>query len=142
VEAVDRDGVDLVKSKKIANIFPSTSADSVPHRQVERWGQYWNIDEINVEKDNIKMRCYRELVQSARQLGRPLTMRRTAYRLLTSHLGLALTFWSQNLWNAKGIRASIAQAEAGERPMHSEKGKAAMAPQHTAYPAASNEAGS
>lgn len=142
VEAVDCDGVDLVKSRKIASIFPSTSADSVPHRQVERWGQYWNIDEINAEKDNIKIRCYREWVQSARQLGRPLTMRRTVYRLLTSHFGLALTFWSRNLWNARGIRASITQAEADDRPISSEKSKAAMASQNTAYPAASTEVGS
>ena len=119
-EAVDCDGVSLVNGKKIANIFASTSTDSVPHSQVQHWGQYWNVDEINVEKENIKTRCYRELVQSAKQLGRPLTMRRAAYRLLTSHLGLALTFWSQNLWNAEGIKASIAQAEADDRPIRSE----------------------
>ena len=141
-QAVDCDGVDLVKGKKIANIFPSTSTDSVPHCQVERWGQYWNIDEINVEKENIKTRCYRELVQSAKQLGRPLTMRRTAYRLLTSQLGLTLTFWSQNLWNAEGVRASIARAEANDLPILSEKSQTATASRGTAHPDASTEAGS
>ncbi len=125
--------------KKIADIFPSTGTDSAPHRQVERWGQYWNIDEINVEKENIKTRCYRELVQSAKQLGRPLTMRRTAYRLLTSHLGLTLTFWSENLWNAEGIRTSIGQAEANDRPIPREKSKTAAVSQNTVRPDASTE---
>jgi len=141
-EAVDCNGVDLVKGKKIANIFPSTSTDSAPHGQVERWGQYWNVDEINVEKENIKTRCYRELVQSAKQLGRPLTMRRTAYRLLTSQVGLALKFWSQNLWNAEGIRASIARAEANHLPIRSEKSKTATASGNSAHPDPSTEVGS
>jgi hypothetical protein len=141
-EAVDRDGVDLVKGKKIAHIFPSTGTGSVPHRQVERWGQYWDVDQINFEKENIKTRCYRELVQSARQLGRPLTMRRTAYRLLTSQLGLALTFWSQNLLSGEGIRASIAEAEANGRPIRVEMSKTATALGGTAQPDVSTEAGS
>jgi hypothetical protein len=141
-EAVDCNGVDLVKGKKIANIFPSTSTDSAPHGHVERWGQYWNVDEINVEKENIKTRCYRELVQSAKQLGRPLTMRRTAYRLLTSQVGLALKFWSQNLWNAEGIRASIARAEANHLPRRSEKSKTATASGNSAHPAPSTQVGS
>ncbi len=114
-EAIDSDGVDLVKGKKIADIFPSTGTDSAPHSQVERWGQYWNIDAINVRKDDIKTRYYRELVQSARQLGRPLTLRRMGYRLLTGRLGLAVAFWSQNLWNAEDLRISISRAEADGR---------------------------
>ena len=59
-------------------------------------------------KDDIKARYYRELVHSARKLGRPLALRKLAYRLLTGKLGLSLVFWSQNLWDAKGMRASIA----------------------------------
>ena len=126
VEAVDSEGVDLARDKKIADFFPSTGTDSANH-QVERWGQYWNVDEINAEKENIKTRCYRDLVQSARQLGRPLTMRRTAYRLLTSDVGLAVMFWSENLWNAEGMRASIAQAETEDRLTGSRKRKTATA---------------
>lgn len=119
-EASDCDGVDLAKGKKNAQIFPSTSTNAMSHNEVERWGQYWNIDAINVEKENIKTRCYRELVQSARKLGRPLTIRRMAYRLLTSRLGVAITFWSRNLWSAVGIRDSIAQAETSDRPVRDE----------------------
>lgn len=115
VVAVDGDGVDQVKDKRIADIFLSNATNSGPQRNVERWGQYWNIDEIDFEKQKIKTRYYQELVQSAKQLGRPLTRRRTAYRLMTSRLGLALTFWSQNLWNAGGIRASISKPEANDR---------------------------
>ena len=102
--------MDLAKGKKIANIFPSVGTDAEPDSYVERWGQYWNIDEINEAKENAKTRCYWELIQSARKLGRPLTMRRAAYRLLTSGLGVSLKFWSKNLWNAKGIRIAIAHA--------------------------------
>ncbi len=119
VEAVNCDGVDLVKGKKIAYIFRSTGSNSVLHNQVERWGEYWNIDQINVEKENIKTRCYRKLVQSARKLGRPLAMRRTVYRLVTNHFGLNLIFWSRNLWNAKSIRTSIAQAQVVDWPINS-----------------------
>ena len=115
-EAVDVEGVDLVKDKKIAAIFPSTGTDSGPNVHLERWGQYWNIDAINFLKDDIKTCYYRELVQSARKLGRPLTMRRMAYRLLTSRVGLTLIFWFGNLWNAKGIRTAIAEADA--TPQH------------------------
>jgi hypothetical protein len=138
-EAVDCDGVDLVKRKKIADIFPSTSTDAIVNRQVERWGQYWNIDEINVEKENIKTRYYRELVQSARKLGRPLTIRRMAYRLLTSPLGLTLTFWSENLWSAEGIRASVAQAEANDRPVRCKRSRTMTTSPNTALPEASTE---
>lgn len=141
-EAVDCYGVDLVKGKKIADIFPATSTRSSPHRQIERWGQYWNVDEIIIEKENIKTRCYRDLVQSAKKIGRPLTMRRTAYRLLTSHLGLVLTFWSQNLRNAEGIKTSIAQAEANDRPTGSEKNKTVTALRYTAHPDGPTEVGS
>lgn len=119
--AIDSDGVDRVDGKKVADIFPSTGTDSAPHSQVERWGQYWNVDVINAEKDDIKTGYYRELVQSARQLGRPLTMRRMVYRLLTGRLGLALTFWSQNLWNAKGMKLSISRAAAGRQAMRDRK---------------------
>jgi hypothetical protein len=126
-EAVDNDGVDHAKGRKIAEIFPSTGTSSAPHNQVERWGQYWNINAINALKDDIKAFYYRELVQSARKLGRPLTLRRTAYRFLTGRLGLSLIFWSQNLWNAKGIQASIARTEASQRPTPGEKRSAATA---------------
>ena len=142
VEAVDCDGLDLVKHEKIADICPLTGTDSVPHREVERWGQCWNIDKINAEKENIKARYYRELVQSARKLGRPLMMRRAAYRLLTSHLGLTLLFWSQNLGNAEGIRTSIAQAQDNDGTIVGEKSETETTSRKTAFIVTSTEAGS
>jgi len=116
-EAVDHNGTDLVKGRKIAQIFPSTGTDSAPLRHVEIWGQYWNTDAITLEKENIKARYYRELVQSAKNLGRPLMMRRLFFRLFSSHLGLTLTFWAENLWNAEGIRHSIAKARGYDQPI-------------------------
>jgi len=116
-EAVDHNGIDLVEGRKIAQIFPSTVTDSAPLGHVESWGQYWNTDAIIREKENIKARYYRQLVQSAKNLGRPLTLRRLLYRLFSSDLGLTLTFWAENLWDAQGIRNSIAQAQVDDRPM-------------------------
>ena len=126
-KAVDSEGVDMTKGKKIADIFPATGTNSGPHNQVENWGQHWNIEAINLYKDDIKARYYRELVHAARKLGRPLTMRKLAYRLVTGNLGLNLVFWSQNLWDAKGLRASIARAETPERPMGNAKRRTATA---------------
>jgi len=141
-EAVDCDGVDLVKHKKIADIFASTSTDMVSHCQVERWGQYWNIDKINVEKENISARYYRDLVQSARNSRRQLTMRRAAYRLLTSPLGLSLTFWYQNLWSGERIRASVAQTETNDRPLHRNQSTTMTTPRNNVLPEPSTETGS
>jgi hypothetical protein len=132
--AVNDQGVDLVKGRKIAEIFGSKKTDSAHHDQVARWGQYWNVDLINSEKESIKTRCYRELVQSARNLGRPLTMRRMAYRVLTSQIGLILTFWSQNLFKADGIRASIAQADSTDRQNDGQRGRAASVIRNAAHP--------
>lgn len=116
-QALDHNGTDLVKGRKVAQIFPPSRTESTPRRQVESWGQYWNTDAIILEKERIKARYYRELVQSAKSLGRPLRMRRLFYRLLSSDLGLTLTFWAENLWDAKGIRNSIAQAQGYDRPI-------------------------
>jgi hypothetical protein len=139
-EAVDRDGVELVEGKKIAQIFLATGADFLSLNQVERWGQYWNIDAINLAIENIKARYYRELVQSARRLGRPLKIRRAAYRLLGSQLGSTLTFWSKNLGTAEGIRISIAQAEDSGQPIANEKHGIAKDCRDTASPAVSSAA--
>ncbi len=125
VAAVDRDGEDLINGQKIAQISPSTGMDSLSPHQVERWGQYWNTDSIDAEKENIKARYYRQLVQSAKKLGRPLMIRRWTYRILSSPFGLSLVFWSENLWSAKGIRHSIMQTEANNQPMRGAGGGAA-----------------
>ena len=44
---------------------------------------------------------------------------------MTSDVGLAVMFWSENLWNAEGMRASIAQAETEDRLTGSQKSKTA-----------------
>lgn len=117
VTAIDSDGVDLVKQQKIATIFAPTCTFSSVHRYAKRWGQYWNIDEINRAKQLIKNDWYRRLVQSVGQLWRPLRMRRTAYWLLTNPLALSVTFWSSNLVHAAGLRGAIGAREArAERP--------------------------
>ena len=117
VTAIDSDGVDLVGQQKIATIFGPTCTFSSVHRYARRWGQYWNVDEINRAKQLIKNDWYRRLVQSVGQLWRPLRLRRTAYWLLTNPLALSVTFWSHNLLHARGLRAFIVAREApAERP--------------------------
>ena len=109
VEAVDNNGFDWVKGRKVAEIFSPTYMGSAHHRYAKRWGRYWNIDEINLAKHQLKTGYYRKLVQSAGQLWRPLRGRRVAYSILASDYGLCLAFWSRNLFGAKGIHASIEQ---------------------------------
>ena len=117
VEALDGDGVDLVAGAKIASIFSPGRIESANHRFAKRWGQYWNVDEINIEKNDFKTHCYRRLVQSAGQLWRPLRGRRVAYSIMTSDLGLSVAFWSQNLFDAKGLRASMSDVVSQHKSM-------------------------
>ena len=133
VEAVDSDGVDLAKGKKIADIFIPTRKDSTHQRYAKRWGQYWNVDEINLQKHNLKSRWYRRLVQSAGQLWRPLRGRRAAYWILTSRLGLSVAFWSQNLFDARGIQASVAHVEDHRRSSQRDRVDAAGASRTAPY---------
>lgn len=112
VEAIDEEGADLASGKKIGDIFRPTCTDSPYQPYVKRWDQYWNIEEFNAEKQKLKNHWFQRLVQPAGQLGRPLTARRTAFRLLTNELTLSLKFWSQNLFHARQIRGSL------ERSMH------------------------
>lgn len=104
VEAIDIDGIDRRNGRRIADIFPATASNSEADHDRLRWGQYWNVDLIDFEKENIRSHLYHDLVYSARKLGRPLTARRIAYRLLTSGPALNGTFWTRNLFNATGMR--------------------------------------
>lgn len=107
VAAIDSDGVDLVGERKIATIFGPTCTFSSLHRYAKRWGQYWNIDEINRAKQRLKNDLYRSLVQSVGQLWRPLRLRRTAYWLLTNPFALSVAFWSSNVVDAQGLRLEV-----------------------------------
>ena len=107
VEAVDEEGVDLANGEKIGDIFRPTCTDSPYQPYVKRWDQYWNIEEFNAEKQKLKNHWFQKLVKPAGQLGRPLTARRTVFRLLTNELALSLKFWSQNLFHARQIRGSL-----------------------------------
>lgn len=106
--AIDSDGIDLVQGRKIATIFSPTCTVSALQRYAKRWGQYWNVDEMNVAKQLIKNLWYRRLVQSVGQLWRPLRLRRSAFCLLSNPLALSLNFWSDNLCTARALRAAIA----------------------------------
>ncbi len=126
IEAVNGDGVDLVAGSKVADIFSPERMESPNHRFAKRWGQYWNIDEINLDKNNFKTHCYRQLVQSAGQLWRPLRGRRLIYSIMTGRLGLSLVFWSQNLFDAKGMRDSMSDVVSHQKSMKRDlAGKAA-----------------
>ncbi len=114
-QAIDNYGADPVAGRKIAEIFAPGCMHLPPLSYVERWGQYWNIDAINREKERLKTRLYRRLIQSAGKLWRPLRVRRAAHRVLTNRFGLSLVFWSRNLVYARAIRDAIAQAG---RPGH------------------------
>ncbi len=110
VEAIDGEGADLANGEKIGDIFRPTCTDSPYQPYVKRWDQYWNIEEFNAEKQKLKNLWFQKLVKPAGQLGRPLTARRTLFRLLTNELALSLKFWSQNLFHARQIRGSLGRS--------------------------------
>ena len=110
-QAIDSYGVDPAKGRRIAEIFAPSCANLPPPGYVEHWGQYWNIDAINQENNELKTRLYRRLIQSVGKLWRPLRLRRTAHRVLTNRFGLSLVFWSQNLFSGRGIRQAITRGE-------------------------------
>jgi hypothetical protein len=107
VEAIDGEGADLANGKKIGEIFRPTCTDSPYQPYVRRWNRFWNIEEFNAEKQKLKNLWFQRLVKPAGQLGRPLTARRTVFRLLTNELALSLQFWSQNLSHARQLRGSL-----------------------------------
>jgi hypothetical protein len=103
VEAIDADGEDVILGQRFASIFAATcTVSSLSHYEL-RWGQYWNVDQINLAKQQIKNFWYRRLVQSAGQLWRPLRFRRLLYWLLSGPLSLSISFWSGNLFSATAL---------------------------------------
>lgn len=107
VEAIDADGDDLVMGQKFATIFGATCTVAAFSQYERRWGQYWNVDQINLAKQHIKNLWYRRLVQSAGQLWRPLRLRRLLYWLLSDPLSLSISFWSSNLFTAGGMAEQV-----------------------------------
>jgi hypothetical protein len=111
VEATDSDGEDLIRGRKIATIFGPTCTVSALDHYEQRWGQYWNIDQMTLARQLIKNLWYRRIVQSAGQLWRPLRLRRGLYWLLTNPAALAVQFWAGNLRSARRLKAQIQQSE-------------------------------
>jgi hypothetical protein len=107
VEAIDADGEDLVMGRKLATIFGATCTTAATSHYELRWGQYWNVDQINLAKQQIKSLWYRRLVQSAGQLWRPLRLRRLLYWLLSDPLSLSIAFWSGNLFTGSAIAEQV-----------------------------------
>ena len=129
VSAIDEDGVELVQGRKVATIFSPICTVSSLHQYAVRWGQYWNVDEIERAKQLEKNRLYQCLVQSAGQLWRPLRLRRLAFYGLTNPVALSLAFWSRNLVAARELRALLA----GQQQLTSMR---PVASPHTAFPPA------
>jgi hypothetical protein len=106
VSAVGHDGSDLVAGKKMADRFRPTLRECPNDEYVECCDQYWNIDEIHHEKQNLRHQWFKKILQPAGQLWRPLTVRRIVFWAFTNACALELGFWSKNLFNAKQIRSS------------------------------------
>jgi hypothetical protein len=111
VEATDSDGEDLIRGRKIATIFGPTCTVSELDHYEQRWGQYWNIDQMTLARQLIKNLWYRRIVQSAGQLWRPLRLRRGLCWLLTNPAALAVQFWAGNLRSARGLQQQVKHAE-------------------------------
>ncbi len=111
VEAIDIDGEDLVAGRRLATIFSPTCSVSALDHYEQRWGQFWNTDQITLARQLIKNRWYRRLVQSAGQLWRPLRVRRLAYWMMTNQAALSLQFWMGNLFGARGLMRQVAKSQ-------------------------------
>jgi hypothetical protein len=110
-EAIDSDGEDLVKGRRIAAIFgPTCQVSGLDHYE-QRWDQFWNTDQITLARQMIKSQWYRRLVQSAGQLWRPLRTRRLLYVMLTNSTALTVQFWAGNLFGAKGLMQQVAESQ-------------------------------
>lgn len=110
-EAIDSDGEDLVKGRRIATIFGPTCHVSALDHYEQRWDQFWNTDQITLARQLIKSQWYRRLVQSAGQLWRPLRVRRLLYLMLTNSAALSVQFWAVNLFGAKGLMQQVAESQ-------------------------------
>lgn len=112
VSVIDHKGEEFVTGKKIADIFRPSFSDCRADQFVVRWGRCWNTVEIERQKQELRNRWFLRLVKSAGQLWRPLTLRRAAFRILASPPALALTFWSRNLFDGRGLRSALAERDA------------------------------
>jgi len=120
VEAVDADGVDLVSGDRVSVRVRPVCVDAGNHLYALRWGQYWNVDAIDLQKNALKSYWFRRTVKSAGRLWRPLRFRRALFRLLTNDVSLSVAFWSKNLFDASGLRESLpTEARAETASAHS-----------------------
>ena len=107
LEAVDVSGHRFAKLKMPSEIFRPTWAETPPYDLMERWGQCWNMELMEKDRQRLTNQWYSKLVKPAGQLWRPLTFRRALYGLLTKGPAMSLAFWSRNLICAKRLRASV-----------------------------------
>jgi hypothetical protein len=107
LEAVDANGRRVAKLKMPSEIFRPAWTETPPFDLKERWGQCWNMELMEKDRQRLMNQWYSKLVKPAGQLWRPLTFRRALYALMTKGPAMSLAFWSRNIVCAKGLRASV-----------------------------------
>lgn len=112
VELCDDDGVNLLEGRTTADSFNPTYTEILNSEFVEYWGYYWNMDEINWQKQEVKDSIYMRLLFPVDRPWRPLRVlhpRSILFWILANKFSLALIFWSRNLVYGKQIRNAIAK---------------------------------
>lgn len=110
IEQINEEGVDLIENRKIEDYFIPTYTEILNSEFVKRWDYFWNVDEINWQKQKIKDYLFVKLIFSAGPLWRPISPfspRAIIFKGLSSKPALSIAFWSRNLICAKQIRASV-----------------------------------
>jgi len=130
IEVIDlygADGTNLAEGRRIADSFAPTYTEILNSEFVERWGYWWNVDEINWQKQQGRESIYMKFLFHIDRPWHPLQAwhpRRVLFMVLANKFSLSLIFWSQNLIHGKKIRNAIAK-EQSERYQDSVQSNAA-----------------
>jgi len=110
IEQINNKNQDVLEGKKIEDYFNPSYTEILNSEFVKRWGYYWNVDEINWQKQYMKDYFYMMLIFSAGHPWKSLNSfnpRFILFKILTNKLSLSIAFWSKNLIYGKQIRDSI-----------------------------------
>jgi hypothetical protein len=117
IELIDlygADGSNLAEGSRIVDSFTPTYTELLSSKFVKRWGYWWNVDEINWQKQNARDLIYMKFLFAADRPWHPLPSwhpRRVLFILLANRFSLSLIFWSQNLIHGEKIRNAIAKEQ-------------------------------
>lgn len=107
VELVDQNGENLLFGE-VRDHFKITHTECLNYKIVYRWGRYWNLDELEFEKNNLALK-YEKYLIFPYCYGEPRYFAKWYFQFHASSLVVAAKFWSRNLICGKQIKRAIAE---------------------------------